>query len=168
MCKVACLLAEQYPVCHLAGFAANIAVGQSLPGHWYLMRIIYIKWSEISWPKEWKTCWSLKAGIKSSMFCIQIMPFLSLWDNHVFSLSRAKMETSHEIKRTFIDFHEPILFIHSIIHPFVYLYLGPQHLLCAFNLKFTLPFSHPKLYKSIWAKKSSRCIHGFSKHPTLC
>lgn len=37
-----------------------------------------------------------------------------------------------------------------------------------FNLKFTLHISHLKLYKSVWAEKSTGCIHGFCNHPPIC
>lgn len=99
---------------------------------------------------------------------------LLLGGRHGFFLSRAKAETNHEIKskrRTSIDVHKPIFFIHSFNLPSIYISIQLAHkllqLLCPlqnekrFDLKFTLHVSHLKLYKSFWAEKSTRCIHGF-------
>lgn len=86
---------------------------------------------------------------------------LLLGGRHGFFLSRAKAETNHEIKskrRTSIDVHKPIFFIHSFNLPSIYISIQLVHkllqLLCTlqnekrFNLKFTLHVSHLKLYKS--------------------
>lgn len=169
MCKVTCLLAEQYPVCHLAAFAANVAVGQSSLGHWYLMRIIYIKWSEISWFKKWKTCWFLKAGlfkIKSSMFYNQILPFC-LFEVIMFFSFHSQIGNKSWGKENIYWFSWTYT-LRTFNHPSIQIppLRSTTSIVCV-QFEIHLALLSSKMV-SVWAKKSSRYIHVFCKYPTLC
>lgn len=99
--KLACLTMARLPLSQASpsGFTAKAAVGQSLLGHQYQMGILYVKGSEMRSLGTWKAHWFLKAGIMSTVYCIQMLPFCFFQCYQIFFLhSGAETDTSHKIK----------------------------------------------------------------------